>query len=98
MGEHSSDLLPGGNVSGEDSGCSGSTVDSILLWGAPRGLCEGGIMQLGMEEGVKGQGREGLQAQEVTVWGQHLVYCLEQELEEGRGRLERKSGAAPCES
>lgn len=34
----------------------------------------------------------------MTVWGQQLVYCLEQELEERIEGLEKESGPIPGDS
>lgn len=95
---HQATILQSGNVSGDDPGCSRSTADGIaLVGGCWEDSLQGGNSAAGNGRWSEGAG-EGLQVREVTVWGQHLVYCLEQELEEGRDRLERKSGSMPRES
>lgn len=60
------------------------------------GLLQGGNSAAG--NGRSERAGKGLQVKEVTVWGQQLVYCLEQELEEIGEGLERESGPVPGES
>lgn len=60
-----------------------------------------GLLQEGNSAAGNGRSEragKGLQVKEVTVWGQQLVYCLEQELEERREGLEKESEPVPGDS